>query len=101
VAQGDPMDFPKSVSELGIWLAMQFPVLAAAVLLARWAVQHTERLHENRSADARRLYEGLLAEKDSRLRDRDERILQLMSEVGGTASEAVQIQKTDRRAKTD
>jgi hypothetical protein len=75
------MEFPKNIAELGIWLAMQFPVLAAAALLARWAVRYTEKLHEKRIEDARTLFAGLITEKDKRLQERDRRIEELQAEV--------------------
>jgi hypothetical protein len=52
---------PKSASELAIWLGMQLPVLASAILLAYWSVKHTERLHDQRIQDARKDNAALLA----------------------------------------
>ena len=75
------MEFPKSIAELGIWLAMQFPVLAAAAFLIRWAVRYTEKLHEKRIEDARILFAELVTEKDKRLQERDRRIQELQAEL--------------------
>ncbi len=74
------MTLPTNASELAIWALMQFPVLAVAVLLARSSVRYTERLHEKRIADARQANESLMAERDYRLRERDERIAGLLKE---------------------
>lgn len=75
------MEMPKTVVELLIWLAMQFPVVAVAALLARWAVRYSEYLHEKRAEREEGLFERLLQEKDKRLEERDRRIAELQAEM--------------------
>ena len=75
------MELPKTTSELLIWLAMQFPVVAVSALMARWALKYTERLHDKRNDDSQKQHERLIAEKDLRLADRDRRIDEQSEEI--------------------
>ena len=75
------MEFPKTASELAIWLGMQFPVLGTAVLSAWFAVKYTGQLHKARIEDAKTASAELLVERERRIRERDERIRQLKAEV--------------------
>ena len=75
------MELPKNASELLIWLAMQFPVVAVSALMARWALKYTERLHDKRNDDNQNQHAQLIAEKDRRLADRDRRIEEQSEEI--------------------
>ncbi len=75
------MEFPKTTSELAIWLGVQFPVVASSILLAYWAVRFTERLQNKRFEGAEEQHAALLGEKEKRIEERDKRIQQLEAEV--------------------
>ena len=95
------MEFPKTASELAIWLGVQFPVVAAAAFLIRWAVRYTERLHEKRIQDAKKYHSDMLAEKDVRLRERDERVKQLLDEVAELRAKLSRSKKSGGSSKAD
>jgi heme exporter protein D len=72
------MDPPKTPQELYIWLAVQFSVLAAVVVIVRWfradlhqkytdELGRMEQRHAAMTAEKDRLYAVLLAEKDKQL----------------------------------
>ena len=75
------MEFPKTASELAIWLGMQFPVLGVAAVSAWFAVKYAGKLHTARIQDAKSASAELLAEREQRILERDERIRQLEAEV--------------------
>lgn len=58
------MDPPKTPQELYIWLAVQFSVLAAVVVVARWFRADIERKHTADIARSDQLHAAMLAEKD-------------------------------------
>ncbi len=79
------MDPPKTVSDLAIWVAIQFPVLAAVVLVARWVLRwsNQQRVEEIKRIEDQ--YTKLLSEKDQRLielkAEKDKRIEELTREL--------------------
>src|SRR5689334_6771713 len=86
------MDLPKTWADVGIWFAVQFPILGAALVGARWAIWETGRHYDKligylRESHDRHLAEKdirrteLAAEKDRQLADKDRRIGELEAEV--------------------
>ena len=72
---------PKNLTELLIWMGMQFPVLIAAAYLVRWTLRHSEGVHDKRIVELRSLHNAALAEKELRITDRDKRIAELDTEM--------------------
>lgn len=75
------MDPPKTPLELYVWLAVQFSVLAAVIVVTRWAVRweaqrYAELTRRNDAGHAK-----LVAEKDERIADRNTLIGELRGEI--------------------
>lgn len=70
----------KTWEQFGIWLGMQFPVVAVVVVVARWVLLYLDGRHTADLARTTEQYAVLLAEKDRQIADRDERIQQLEAE---------------------
>lgn len=86
------MELPKTWTDAGIWFAVQFPVLGAVVLGARWAIRETGRFYDQLIGHLREVHGLQLAEKDARrtdvvaeqdrqLGEKDRRIAELEAEV--------------------
>ena len=71
---------PKTWDEFAIWVLVQFPVLAASFLIARYAVRVTGRQYQVTLTEVKRAYAELLAEREKRVGERDTRIKQLEAE---------------------
>ena len=77
------MDIPKTVQEFLIWFGMQFPVLAASVLVGRWILRWSEENHAAEKADIEKRNQALLEEKEKRVAERDQRNGELPAEIEG------------------
>jgi dephospho-CoA kinase len=86
------MELPKTWQEYLIWLGIQFPVLVAVGLAARWIIQYLTAQQDRRIAEMRDDQKRLLEEKDkrlaevvaanqSRLADREKQIQELKDEI--------------------
>lgn len=72
---------PKNWEELLIWLAMQFPVLAACAAVVWWTLRWTGKRQEAEMKRADEQNVKLLAEKETRIAEGKERILELKEEI--------------------
>lgn len=70
----------KTWEQLGIWLGMQFPVVAIVLFVARWMIRYFDDQHAADRVRTKEQHAAVIAEKDKQLADRDRRIAALEAE---------------------